>query len=467
MPLKAINNWWNNEKPLWKPLGITERIKGFWVNLDSAPDSSKENIVVSLEEMSQIWLKCNRSYQKCQTPSIPMEAGGHMDVSPGASPSESLSLPDVLTGWSDNPELLESGTSGSPPPPPVDRTSGWSNEASEFIRIVVKPYEKLCENTNALDGIYQIIKILDDQGGCASIVQMGRDNADNDMSTMADSLRQVTLRSHSFNVAILGIERIKREWMDPEALIPAMIVAALGHDLGKLASLRIGDTYSKYDHPIISVEKVSSIFGGRNLPWVDKVLKAIREHHIKYDEQGSQQDQFGAELRYADGKARVLEIAKVTGKQAKEWKEWFDPTEFLARLRPKINTAQVGKLLKAFSYGGIVYFDTTFLQETAKEYAESENVIDLTVIRNTDVLYAVKNIVKSLREIGAVSDELANQGHCFKSYRISTTQGVPKKHQLVPLKAEAFGMPGDLEKNKDGALFSIKSMKPAETEGKG
>ncbi|MCK9195405.1 MAG: HD domain-containing protein [Syntrophales bacterium] len=437
--LKTIKNWWHNESL-------------------SAP---QEEIVVPLKELSNIWLKYNNSYQKAQTPSVVVTVesmGTPPAASPNTSPSETPPLPDVLTGGPDKPELPKIGATGAPTP--FDKNSDWSNEATEFIRNAVKPYENMCKHVNTLDGIYQIIKILDDQGGCPSIVQVGTDKADNDINSVKAALSQVTLRAHSFKVAMFGIELIKSSWH--ESVIPSMIVAALGHDLGKLPSLRVGDTYSKHDHPIISAEKVASIFEGQMPKGIDIVLQAIKDHH-----QGKSSEQFTACLQSADGKARETEIAAVYGLQMKEWRDWFDPKEFLKLLKPQINAPQTGKAWKAFSYGGNVYFDKMFLQETAREYAKLQKIADLSVIRDRDIEYALKKIVTSLREIEAVSSELPNKEDFVRLYEILTTQGYPQSKLLVPLKIEAFGMPSELERNKDGSFYSIKSVKPKEGGRKG
>ena len=83
-----------------------------------------------------------------------------------------------------------------------------------------------------------------------------------------------------------------------------MIVAALGHDLGKIPEFRSRDRYVKADHPLTSVSIVEEIFEkDKNAHWLKMVVKAIGEHHQ------SATDQLSAPLKEADGKARQLELA--------------------------------------------------------------------------------------------------------------------------------------------------------------
>ena len=451
MPVEAIKEWWTKEKKKWTeapPEPVDPSV--------TIPES--EMISVTLQELSSVWVGYNKTFKSVKTPSVAVPVVSDDDlkespespVNPGPASvvvAEQPSLPDELTGGVQ--------------PLPLGKNSGWCNETTEFIRDVVKPYEQGCDLINALDGIYQILDLLDKQGGCPSIVNVGKDDADVDLKTMKGILLQVTLRQHTYRVAILAVSRILEDYRDPGPVIPPMIVAALGHDLGKLPTLRVGDTYSKYNHPPISEEKVRAIFTGNNLPWLGRVLKAIKGHHTRADE-NNRADQFAADLQYADGKAREEEIARVTGKMTKKWDEWFDPKEFLERIKPYINAPQIGNQWKAFSHGGIVYFEATFLQECAKEYAESKNVVDLSVVRNKDLEYALRKIVKSLREIGVVSDDLANKEYYGRNYIIALKQGRSVPKFLVPLNIDAFGPPSELEKNKDGSCYVIASVRPKE-----
>jgi len=468
--LTELKKWWIKGKGTWKWTLTAEPVK-------SARSHKGEEMNVSLKDLSQVWQQYNKDFKAGIVP---------------VSRSSPETLPDILTGGADMSELPEREATGltASPPPPANWEDGWSNEASEFIRDVVNPDKNLCMQAMALDGIYQIIKILDEQGGCASIVAKGKDSKDNDLESVRDFLLQVTLRQHSFRVARLGVERYKRDVKDYEPMLPWMIVAALGHDLGKIEAMRnthsdrivalknsrltmdpeMKDSscsltsYSKHDHPSISATLIATIFANHDN---DRALRMTVETILNHHNSRKSPPQLEGDLVYADGKAREMEIAKVTGRQMKEWKDWFDPKEFLTRLRPIINVIALKSAWGAFSFGGIVYFSPTVFQAEAAKYAVEKNVIDLSLMKAKESNFAATKIVKSLREINAVSNELANEKDSYRQYEISTTQSPNTKVlPLIALKIELFGLPSELDKNKDGSYYTIKSVKPKETKGR-
>ena len=408
----------------------------------------RKQIVVPLEELSTIWLKYNTNFEHPQAASIPL-----VDASPSGSPA----LPDDLTKSAipDLPKIVVGSPPLPSPPLSVGRNIEWSAETSNFMRTIVKPYEDICKKWDALDGIYRIVDLLDKQGTCPSMVteEGNVDRKEADKCSIRAILSQVTLREHSFRVTRYAIERLKTEYAETSGIIHLIIVAALGHDLGKLPSVRIGLEYAKSDHPILSRKKVTELFCDKitemNKGWLRGALAAIEDHH------GLKTNSFTEVLQQADRRARGMEVAEKTGRQLKQWEEWFDPKDLLEYIKPLINITQTGNTWKAFLYGGSVYCDKIFLVDCAKISADSKKIMDLSL--TMDLEGSIKKTIDSLRDYGAVSSELANGSYEQKYEIFSGGRGGKNKFTkyLVPLKAEVFGSARELEENQDPFFRSL------------
>ena len=112
--------------------------------------------------------------------------------------------------------------------------------------------------------------------------------------------------------------------------------------------------------------------------WFGMVRKAVAEHHE------STTDLFSTLLKEADGRARQLEIDEERHRASLSWETWFDVTTFLAMVGAKVDVIQTGHLWHAFSIDGTVYCDPTFLYETADALALTKNVLDISLLRDTD-----------------------------------------------------------------------------------
>ena len=406
-----------------------------------APPPPRENITITLEELSVIWLKYNKPYQIPTAPSIaatPIPAEGVTEAAPGA--------PDVAGV----PSPLD--TPAHVPAPPPSTPAAPALASANFIRSVVDPYAKICIQQKALDGIYRLIELLDSEGGCPSIVIKSKDKSESDLESFRDILAKVTLRAHSHRTAMTGIEYLKKSYRDYQNLIPKMIVCALGHDIGKIPSFREGDRYSKHDHPIISADKVRELFTGTNEKWLDDALNVIRDHHRKSNEQ------FTCLLQRADAKARELEVAEAgMGFVAKEWDEWFDAKAILEIIKPEINVLQTGNKWKAFSFGGIVYCHADLFFEAAKKLAAMQKIVDLYLHSLREKDHCIRKVVDGLRITGAVSSEIGHE-YTGRLYNVEMGQFGNRQQRLTPLKCEAFEkLPSDID--KDGFFHSIKGVK--------
>lgn len=148
----------------------------------------------------------------------------------------------------------------------------------------------------------KILSMLDKEGDCPSVVNVSGDvEATWDASTYG-TLARVTLRDHSLNVADEAVKALRQS--DAAHIIPDALIAALGHDLGKLASSR-GYLYSLGEHPLAAGKAMATIPQFKGLPKKDEILRAIKLHH-KMPE-----GLLGKTIKQADQRARQRETEEV------------------------------------------------------------------------------------------------------------------------------------------------------------
>jgi hypothetical protein len=158
----------------------------------------------------------------------------------------------------------------------------------------------------------ELLKLLDEKGDVPSVVRHNNDSNNEIPDDMFKLLAEVPLYEHTIRVAE---EIIKLTNQTPFTMNKA-IIAALGHDIGKIFAK---DEYTKFDHPALSatyLEKNIASFSGYNFR--NEVIQAVRGHH-KSDVFNILTDL----LKKADKKAREIEvnIYKNTKPDSKEEKK--------------------------------------------------------------------------------------------------------------------------------------------------
>ena len=366
----------------------------------------------------------------------------------------------------------------------------------------------------------QILKILDQEGHCPSVVNMHGDVEGSWDETTYRILAQTTLLDHSLNVA----ERVVQLLSDSEAwhVIPDTMIAALAHDLGKLQSMR-GHLYSLGEHPLAAGRPLVGIPGFRDLPKKDEILRAIKLHHKKPD------GLLGKTLKKADQLARQQELEKVVlqndtgqktmlhpakiakegiltekkvsslevaiqpeinkataawqaqtdiydengeGGQGKSESEvpklmdisgWFDAASFLEELKPYINK-MFGRRFLAFSMpDGLVYFQVKVLEEVARKQAERAGCMKIATMAQKDLTMrqVLFTIVHHLRvEHDVIARGLIKDAFFGGYFTVSRKIGKSMKGYYTPFHAEAFGSIAEMEQAKPTLLRDIYKVSP-------
>jgi len=341
-----------------------------------------------------------------------------------------------------------------------------------------------------------ILKILDQEGDCPSVVNSHGEIEANLETGVYNRLARVTLREHALDTA-----RAMLRLVDLGPMTPMAIIAALGHDLGKIPDYR-QQLYSLGDHPVISVTILDKIPGFSGMPNRGEIITAIRDHHRKPI------DFFSMKLKEADQEARKKELARNfslgdpgTGRESLPREEveprrvasardtiprddenktedrkrrrkprevelpWYDGKAILQEIAGRVNKVDEGRW-EAFSMAnGYVYVQVGLMWSVAKKVARGNGdpsvlIADSDEELRANILYSIVERLKT--EENAIARGLIRDGYFSAPFVVTMRDGtVHSKASYVPFNLEAFGMlPSELESQKYGKVREIVDVTP-------
>ena len=169
-------------------------------------DRQGEKIVLSLDDLCPIWIKYNTSFKPA---AVVKETAKR-----SSGPEETV----VPTPSSEDAE---------------DRPASGKAivTVQAFYSEVIEPHKEAL--AGMLEGINRIMELLERYGDCPSVVDTIADSEKKVATRVGDILSKVTLRDHTFNVTRIALRLLKDTYHDPVGYVPAVIIAALGHDLGR------------------------------------------------------------------------------------------------------------------------------------------------------------------------------------------------------------------------------------------
>jgi len=359
----------------------------------------------------------------------------------------------------------------------------------------------------------QIIRLLDREGHCPSVVDLQGDVESSWDENTYRILAQTTLLDHSLNVAeqVVHLLSENQAWH----VIPDTMVAALGHDLGKLKSQR-GSLYSLGEHPLAAGKLLVSISGFRELDKKEEILRAIKLHHklpegllgktLKKADQLARQKEMEETVQAREAVEKNLEQAKVNNQdglsgaspqptiknsiksarqvqvdifnenpeivkvreeiaplQLMDLSKWFDTAGFLNELKPSINR-MIGRRFFAFSMpDGHVFFQVKVLEEVARKQAERAGCMEIATMAADDLTMrqVLFTIVHHLRQEHDVIARGLIRDNFFGGYFLVTKKfGKNMKGYYTPFHAEAFGSISEMEQAKPDMLRDIVKVSP-------
>ncbi|MDA8161266.1 MAG: HD domain-containing protein [Desulfobacteraceae bacterium] len=368
----------------------------------------------------------------------------------------------------------------------------------------------------------QLLALLDREGHCPSVVNLPRDVEGSWDENTFRILAKTTLLDHSLNVA----EQVVRLLSESKAwhVIPDTMIAALAHDLGKLASLR-GYLYSLGEHPLTAERPLAGMPEFNALPKKNEILRAIRLHHKmpdgllgktlkKADQLARQQELEAVVIAESTRKASEtlppasageeepsvpdpfpkplpLPISAIHGGPAAAWQAqadiygetgegsqtatpdeaprlmdisaWFDAAQFLEGLKTYINK-MYGRRFLAFSMAdGVVYFQVKALEEVARRQAERAGCMEIATMAQRDLTMrqVLFTIVHHLRvEHEVIARGLIKDTFFGGYFRVTRKIGKPIKGYYTPFHAEVFGSIAEMEQAKPAMLRDIQKVSP-------
>jgi len=365
----------------------------------------------------------------------------------------------------------------------------WEHhEIAGFYDTHIEPWRKVLAHGRYLDAIESILSYLDRFGDCPSVVQNKSDTEYTQMQSVYDVLASVTLVEHSLNTAEKIIAIVKKAGTkDFEFSLGKMLIASLGHDLGKIPELRKDPAYATGDHPIISYSVLDGILPA-SLAGRDEILKAVRDHHYRT------KDGFTELLRQADHEARNMELKARSAKaamdlqkieQAEQQKEeqktktktmlagppdtidlsWLDTGELLRRIEPVINVVERGWFSAFSTRDGVVYVQPQLVSQVVIDMAKASGRLEYgacekDTLSRRRIEYTVTNM---LREKGLIPG-IISEGYSGARFGLVNKSGKQVGTGFyTPVKAEAFGTGiSELEerRKKSAKLSAIDRVRP-------
>ena len=188
---------------------------------------------------------------------------------------------------------------------------------------------------------YQLLRMLEEEDPCPSVV-----NPSNDVEASWDTntynmLGKTTLLDHTLHVAEQTISLLISS--EANHVIPDAMVAALGHDIGKLPTNRT-HLYSLGEHPLAAGRVLAEIKLFGNLSRKEEISKAIKHHHMRPE------GLIGKTLKKADQKSRQMELEDAVNGQKQQAEQGEDTVEEATPLPAAENN--LARQADADIYGG-------------------------------------------------------------------------------------------------------------------
>lgn len=333
----------------------------------------------------------------------------------------------------------------------------------------------------------ELLKLLDKEDDCPSVVSAEGDPEASLEKTTFDILAKVPLHIHTIHVA----EEMIRE-KDSGPSVAKSVIAALAHDIGKLPRYRKSG-YSLGDHPLFSVTALETIPQFKKLSYAKEISQAVRDHH------GRPRDSFSQALREADQRARRRELAEhskvdeeggvaaiASGISAIEKTSspgipsdkaekdeprapsivdlpWLSPERFFEKLKPRINRMEGGRWVAFSMSDGYVYIQAKAIWEAVEALGKeiNDSLISMATADKELRRSILFTVVQRLRGYGAIAEDLIREGYFGGEFVVRMRDGKAMKGFYTPFKAEAFAETvSELETIKEGKIRDIIDVSP-------
>ena len=340
----------------------------------------------------------------------------------------------------------------------------------EDFERVLAPYREQLRAGKVAGLVEGLLEILYEHTDCPSIMGKSYDIEYRKVKHYPDkrlyeALAKVSLYDHTLHVlehavsAIAHDERGHLAWF-----VPAIVSAALGHDIGKIPTLSERKKKGKADHAEVAIEELKKMVPVTINAELRKYIEtAVYFHHTNVVDTSPAQV-----VMEADARARVQEISEAfpvytTGRRIDEW---LDSGRFAEALTPRINESVWTNVWKAMSFNGIVYCMPDLARTVIKTLGAEANALDWRLVREinpSDTQGVLTELADSLRAKGALAWRIEHP-HFGTSFifhaRIADMS--ERKYFCIPMNETFFPGPRDVrESRKRGYLSLVFDVKPA------
>ncbi len=347
-----------------------------------------------------------------------------------------------------------------------------SKRRIEDYEALIAPYRPLLAEVASMKVLDELLRLLYEDGNAPSVVGWPGKTSDLEYMNLRghkhflEILRDVSLYDHTYNVLKAALDIAREELRQRhDFLLPAIITAALGHDIGKIASLWRSSPVKKRTHESageIKLKEMLSPLG--NEVFTKIVVEAVSLHYI-----GAVEDTVARVIMDADARAREHEITSADpAVTIKRMAEWLDLTRFAEIVQPHINELIVKNrrtVWHAMSFGSVVYCRPDYVRDALKVLTFEKKVLDYRLVRQsfqTDNKAVLIEFADILREQGYLAYDIKD-GYFGLRFLFESSVPAVRHSELyaIPVKIGLFPVdPSDIEKQKKDYLKTVVSVRP-------
>lgn len=347
-----------------------------------------------------------------------------------------------------------------------------SKRRIEDYEALISPYRSLLAEVASVEVLDDLLRLLYEGGDAPSVVGWPGKMSDCEYRNLKGHahflriLQNVSLYDHTYNVLKTALD-IAREKLRQkhDFLLPAIITAALGHDIGKIESLWGSSPGRKHTHEYVGEVKLEEMLASHgNKVFTETVVAAVSLHHTL-----SKDDTVAKIVMDADARARECEIMSADPNfTMKPMIEWLDLARFAEITLPHVNELVVKNrraVWKVMSFDGIVYCTPDYVRDILKVLSFEKKVLDYRLLRQSfkvDNRAVLTEFSAILRKHGYLA---YNINEAYFGLKFLFQSSIPDMRQpelwAIPVKIGLFqARPSEIEERKRDYLKTIVSVRP-------
>jgi HD domain len=336
---------------------------------------------------------------------------------------------------------------------------------------LIAPYRPLLAEVASMEVLDDLLRMLYEGGDAPSVVVERGKIHDGEYRKLRaqkqflEILGRVSLYDHSYNVLKSALEIATDDLRQRhDFLLPAIITAALAHDIGKIPSLWRSSTVKKSGHESVGAARLEETLASYgNEAFKKSVVTAVKLHHT-----GAKEDTIARIIMDADARAREYEITSSDPSfTVKPMAEWLNLTRLAEIILPAINELTIKNrraVWKAMSFGGIVYCIPEYIREVLKLLASEKKVLDYRLVRQsfkTDNRAVLAELAHILKRHDYLAYKIGDGHFGLRFLFRSSIPGIGEQDlYTIPVKGQLFPVEfSELEKNKTDYLKTV-SVRP-------